>query len=110
MKQLIISFMIFVFPHLLLSQTLNWENDKIEAIQECLEYGVFVRGDYYVCDIEGNDLGQSFNRILSPIKDYKDGYIIVAKHNTYDNMYGLYDLHTKQYIRGCRLILRIQYL
>lgn len=98
MKQLIISFMIFVFPHLLLSQTLNWENDKIEAIQECLEYGVFIRGDYYVCDIEGNDLGQSFNWILSPIKDYKDGYIIVAKHNTYDNMYGLYDLHTKQYI------------
>ena len=31
MKQLTISFMIFVFPHLLLSQTLNWENDKIEA-------------------------------------------------------------------------------
>lgn len=44
MKQLTISFMFFVFPHLLLSQTLNWENDKIEAIQECLEYGVFVRG------------------------------------------------------------------
>ena len=84
MKQLIISFMIFVFPHLLLSQTLNWENDKIEAIQECLEYGVFVRGDYYVCDIEGNDLGQSFNRILSPIKDFYITCITLALQRACD--------------------------
>lgn len=90
----------FFCPQLLLSQNFSSENGVSKLLQESLGYGVFVRGNYdspYICDIDGNIIGYGlFDSILSPIKDYKDGFIIVSKDgNRYQ---GLYDLHTKRII------------
>ena len=99
MKSLTI-FLIFFCPQLLSSQDFNLENDVSKLLQECLEYGVFMRGNYdspYISYIDGNILGYGlFDDILSPIKDYKDGFIIVSKDG--NNYQGLYDLHTKRII------------
>ena len=99
MKSLII-FLMFFCPQLLSSQNFNSDNGVSKLLQECLEYGVFMRGNYdspYISDIDGNILGYGlFDCILSPIKDYKDGFIIVCKYG--NNSQGLYDLHTKRII------------
>ena len=99
MKPLTI-FLMFFCPQLLSSQNFNSENGVSKLLQECLGYGVFLRGNYdspYICDIDGNILGYGlFDDIVSPIKDYKDGFIIVCKDG--NNYQGLYDLHTKRII------------
>ena len=58
MKSLII-FLMFFCPQLLSSQNFNSDNGVSKLLQECLEYGVFMRGNYdspYISDIDGNIL------------------------------------------------------
>ena len=98
MRYLTVIFFFFGVIKSVLSQSPNFESEKIKTLQEYLECGVYLRDDNdnpYLCDINGNILGYGlFERIISPIKDYKDGYIIVSKDG--NRQQGLYDLHSKQ--------------
>ena len=128
MRYLTVIFFFFGVIKSVLSQSPNFESEKIKTLQEYLECGVYMRDDNdnpYLCDINGNILGYGlFERIISPIKDYKDGYIIVSKAG--NRQQGLYDLHSKQIlippqedteifklrqdkyiVRDCRLILSV---